>query len=129
MYMLGQDSRGRQLTGGESGKGLMLGGFAASGANALGDKVNSLGGGQIGDELSQVLAGAALSYAGRQTDMASVTNPMARGIHYNAAQQAFSSAGVGLGQFITGSGGSSAPSVSVDQTHNGQMARNDELVF
>lgn len=135
MFVLGNSRKGRKFTGGASGKSLMIGGFAASGANALGDQVNKLGGGQLGDELAQVLAGAGLSWAGKMADVDTFTNPAARGIMYNAAQQSFNSAGVGLGDMITdtfnGSGGTAAPSVTVNRSpsRNGNMTAGSTKVY
>lgn len=126
LYLAGQDERGRQFTGGESGRGLLAGGFAASSSNYLVDQARSLTGLQsdaLTDELAQALIGAGISRFG---DPIPMNNAMARGIHYNVADDAFTKAGITLGD-IAGdvtNGGSGAPSGGgggSGATHNDMM--------
>ena len=117
LFLAGQDDRGRQFTGGESGKGILAGGFASSSAQFAVDELRNLAGldsSAVSDELAQALVGAGISRFG---DPIPQNNAMARGIMYSVADQSFTQAGWTLGEFagdITngGGGGSGAPAGS-----------------
>lgn len=113
LFLVGQDSRGRQFTGGESGKGLLAAGFAGGSAEWAANEARSalnLQEDAVSDELAQALLGAGISRFG---GMVPQNKAMARGIMYNSAIQAMQGAGVTaedlLGDFSLGGGGSSAP--------------------
>jgi len=88
----------RKFTGGMDGVDILAGGFGASSAQWAGEQVMNLTGGDtLTPLLSQALAGAAVSEFG---DPIPENEAMARGIHLNVAQQAFSDAGFSAGQLI-----------------------------
>lgn len=118
LFVAGQDSRGRKFTGGESGKGLIAGGFGGASADWAGSQLQNLTGGNsaLTDELAQALAGAAISRFG---DPIPQNNAIARGIHYNVAAQAATQAGLEAGSLFGGfmdGGTQSAPSPPTNQT-------------
>jgi hypothetical protein len=127
LFMVGQNDRGRQFTGGETGKGLIAGGFGGASAEYLGQQVSDLAGGQlpVSDALGQAMAGAAISRFG---DPIPQNNAIARGIHYNVATQMVQETGLGLGDMLgdvtggtsssSGSTTSNAPSVSTSGSTN-----------
>ena len=118
LYLAGQDDRGRRFTGGESGKGLLAGGFAAGSSQFVVDEVRSMAGldsSALSDELAQALLGAGIARFGGPIPQ---SNAMARGIHYNVAEQAFTQAGVTLGDFLNGGSGG-----STSQTRTRSVAR------
>lgn len=120
LFVAGNSSQGRNLTGGESGVGLLSGGFAAASSDAAVNEIRSslgIDASSLSDELAQALLGAGVSWAGRTFDgvPTRITNPMARGIHYDVASQAFEEAGFTLGEFLnngTSNGGTSSISRS-----------------
>ena len=130
MFIAGQDERGRPFTGGESGKGLLAGGFGGASAEYAADQVRSLTGldtSTASDELMQVLVGAAVSKYG---DPIPQNNAIARGIHYNAATQAFQDAGLGLGNLagdITGGGGGG--DTAQQSMHEAQMSNDAQARY
>lgn len=110
LWVAGNRDDFRKFTGGETGRGLVLGGVGAASAEWAGTQLTNATGmsGTLGPELAQALAGAAVSAGGRKVDADRFTNPVARGIMYNAAQQAASQAGLSAGQLfgdLTGGGG------------------------
>lgn len=120
LFLAGNSDKGRQFTGGERGTGLLAGGFASASANTAVDEIRNAAGidaSSLSDELAQALLGAGVSWAGRSFDgiPTRITNPMARGIHYNVAHQAFEEAGFTLGEFMS-NGGTSSVSRSVSQS-------------
>lgn len=94
-------------TGGLNAKNLLAGGFGAASAQYMGDEITSRLGMQMSSPLAQAIAGAGISVAGRNVDAvpSSITNPMAAGVHYNVAQQAFNQAGLDLGSLVGSVGG------------------------
>lgn len=113
LFLAGQDSRGRQFTGGESGKGVVAGGFAAGSSQFVVDEVRNRAGldsTAVSDELAQALLGAGLS---RYGGMVPQNKAMARGIMYSAAEQSFTRAGYTLGDLVGGSiGGNGSASIN-----------------
>ena len=106
------------ISGGESGKGLIAGGFGGASAEWAGDQVTGLAGDSlpVSDVLGQAIAGAALSKFG---GMIPQNKAMARGIHYNAATQAMQEIGLSAGDLIgdvTGGGGSTSSTSSTTST-------------
>lgn len=138
LAVAGNSSRGRQFTGGESGKGLLAGGFAASSSEYVADQARSMAGidtTSVSDELMQALLGAGVSRFG---DPIPMNNAMARGIHYNVATQAFQDAGLSLGNLVgdvTDGGGSNGGTSGVQKmhkmntqgAHRGGMAGGDNI--
>lgn len=103
-----------EFTGGETGRGLVAGGFGGASAEWLGTQVNNLAGGNlpVSTHLGQALAGAAIS---RWGDPIPQNNAIARGIHYNTATQMAQELGLSAGDLFGdfmggGSGGSSGGS-------------------
>lgn len=112
LFMAGNSSEGRNFTGGETGKGLIAGGFASSSAQTVVDGARKMAGleeSAVSDELAQALLGAGLSRFGGPIPQ---NNAMARGIHYNVAHEAFTKAGWTLGEMMNGGGGGTQPSPS-----------------
>lgn len=115
-WIAGNDSKGRKFTGGESGKGLVAGGFGGASAEWAGSQLQGVvGADSMTPQLAQALAGAGVSWAGRQSGSlpTGLTNATARGIHYNVAAQAASDVGLEAGQLfgnLTGGGGSTSAS-------------------
>lgn len=100
LFIAGQDSRGRQFTGSESGKGLIAGGFAAGSAQYVVDKAREQTGfdsSAVSDELAQALVGAAVS---RYGGMIPQNKAMGRGIMYSVSEQAFTKGGYTLGGLV-----------------------------
>lgn len=138
IWLAGNNERGRDFTGGLNGKSLLAGGFGAASAEWAGDQVSSLtGGNMVGDQMSQVLAGAAISYAGRNTSMvpSSWSNPIAAGIHYNVVGQAFNEVGADAGSLFGGfmgggggGGGGQQQSTQQAQT-NGSMSTSNRVTL
>lgn len=134
LFLAGQDSRGRKFTGGESGKGILAGGFAAGSAQYVVDEVRSRSGfdsDALTDELAQALLGAGIS---RYGGMIPQNKAMARGIHYSVAEQAFTEGGYTLGELVGDIGGGDS---SVSVPSGGAQAvqttptrsNNDAMVF
>lgn len=98
---------GRDLTAGLTGKQVLAGGFGAASSEWAGGRLQSATGVGLTNELSQALVGAGISAAGRRSDMipSSVANPVAAGIMYNVAGQAFGQAGLDAGSLAGGFGG------------------------
>jgi hypothetical protein len=125
------------ISGGESGRGLLAGGFGASSAEYSAQKLRDVAGLQedaLSDELAQALVGAGVGKIGRMQN-SPMLNAAARGIHYNAAAQAFQEVGLTLGQVAGGNGGSNgssgAPSTqgTVHRNHNRNMNGSSGEVF
>lgn len=118
MFLAGNHNKrgfsGRDLTAGLTGKQVLAGGFGAASSEWAGNQLQNKTGMGLTSELSQALVGAGLSAAGRRSDAlpSSVTNPMAAGIMYNVASQAFSQAGLAAGDLAGGLGGGSASTQS-----------------
>lgn len=136
LFVAGQDSRGRQFTGGESGKGLLAGGFAAGSAQFVVDEARSAAGLEedaISDELAQALLGAGVARFGGPVPQ---NNAMARGIMYSVAEQGFTKGGFTLGEMIGDIGGGNG-NASVARPSGGNKAvqttptrsNNDAMVF
>lgn len=120
LFLAGNSADGRDLTGGEGGVGLLAGGFSSASAQTAVTEIRNAAGidsSSLSDELAQALLGAGVSLAGRRLDgiPTRITNPMARGIHYNVAHQAFEEAGFTLAEFMDDNGngnGSSTQAVT-----------------
>lgn len=123
LFVVGQNDRGRQFTGGETGKGLIAGGFGGASAEYLGDQISDLAGGDLplNDALGQAVAGAAISRFG---DPIPQNNAIARGIHYNVATQMVQETGLGLGDLVgdVTNGGSNGGSTSGTPTASSPSA-------
>lgn len=125
LFIAGNSSSGREYTGGETGKGLLAGGFAGASAEWAGDQLQ----GQIGsdtmtDELAQAVVGAGLSKWG---DPIPQNNAMSRGILYNVAAQGVQGAGLAAQDLAGdvnlggGGGGGDTSGAMVDQPANVQQ--------
>lgn len=132
LYLVGQEERGREFTGGESGRGLLAAGFAGSSSEYAANQIRNAVGvdsTSVSDELMQALVGAGISRFG---DPIPMNNAMARGIHTNVAIQAFQDAGLSLGNIAggdllggDGGGSQSVRQVNTDSFHgNGAPAGN-----
>ena len=119
LYLAGQagvkgDGMFSGISGGESGKGLIAGGFGGASAEWFGDQVTGLAGDTlpVSDVLGQALVGAAISKYG---GMVPQNKAIARGIHYNAATQSVQELGLAAGDIFGdltgGSGGTSSSPV------------------
>lgn len=121
LYMVGQNSKGRKYTGGESGKGMLAAGFAASSGEWAANQALSATGmsGTISNSLAQALIGAGISRYGSAVP---ANRAMARGVMYNVAGNAFTELGADAGSLfgdIMGGGGgqtSQTASASTAQT-------------
>lgn len=93
----------REFTGGMDGIDILAGGFGASSAQWAGEQLqNAVGGDTLTPLLSQALVGAGVSNYG---GMIPQNQAIARGIHLNVAQQAFSDAGFAAGDLLGDIGG------------------------
>lgn len=119
----------RNFTGGANGMDLLAGGFGASSAQWGGEQLRGIvGGDTLTENLSQALFGVLVSNFG---DPIPQNDAIARGIHYNVAQQAFSEAGLAAGDLIgdvglgggaggtTGGGGDTTESTDGGNSVNG----------
>lgn len=98
LFIAGNDETGRQYTGGETGKGLLAGGFGSASAQWGGNQLqNYVGEESMTDELAQAVVGGALSKWG---DPIPQNNAMARGILYNVARQGVEDSGMSAGEII-----------------------------
>ena len=104
LYLVGQNSKGRRYTGGESGKGMLAAGFAASSSEwAAGQALSATGmGGTISNSLAQALLGAGVSRYGGAVP---ANRAMARGVMYNVAANAFTELGADAGSLFGNIGG------------------------
>lgn len=127
LFLAGNSSEGMQFTGGETGRGLVAGGFAAASSDAAVNEVrNALGveADALSDELAQALLGAGLSRWGGPIPQ---NKAMARAIHYDVAAQAVEGAGFALGDLLSGNGngnGNNTQARQVDQQIHRQVTGN-----
>lgn len=134
LFIAGQDSRGRQFTGGESGKGILAGGFAAGSAQYVVDTARDQAGldsDSLSDELARALVGAGISRFGGPIPQ---NNAMARGIMYDVAKSGFTDAGFTVGDLVGdtfngGNGSVAVPSGNAAVQTTPSRGSNDAMVF
>lgn len=109
LYLAGQSRKGRTFTGGESGKGMLAAGFAASSSDWAANQLLSAANmsGTVSNSLAKALIGAGIS---RYGDPIPAHRAMSRGIMYNVASEAFTELGADAGSLFGSIGGGSGSS-------------------
>lgn len=104
LYLVGQNSRGRRYTGGESGRGMLAAGFADASADYVTGEILGATGldGTVTNSLGRAMLGAGVSRWGGAIPQ---NRAMTRGIMYGVMSDSISELGVDLGSLFGDLGG------------------------